>query len=92
MRIKMKMKIEFKELPNNSFTDYCFTEMGIASDVVKSIVVNDIPVGVVCLSDVTGERIYIERIDFLPAFLGNRFLRPVMDELEKFYGKRIYFR
>lgn len=86
------MKIEFKELPNNSFTDKSFTDMGIASDIVKSIVVNDIPVGVVLLSDVTGERIYIEWIEFLSIFQGNRLIRPVIDELEKLYGKTIYFR
>ena len=79
------MKIEFKELPNNSFT-----AMGISSDIIKSIVVNDIPVGIVYLSDVMDEGIYIEWIEFLTVFQGKHLLRPVMNELYKHYGK-LYF-
>ena len=41
------MKVEFKELPNNDFT-----YMGISTDIVKAIIVDDIPVGIVYLSDV----------------------------------------
>ena len=79
------MKIEFKELPNNSFTD-----MGISSDIVKSIVVNDIPVGIVYLSDVMDDGMYIEWIEFLSVFRGKHLLRSVMGELYKLYGK-LYF-
>ena len=54
------MKIEFKELPNNNLT-----YMGITSDIVKSIIIDDIPVGIVYLSDVMDEGLYMEYIEFL---------------------------
>ncbi len=79
------MKIEFNELPNNDFTD-----MGISSDIVKSIVVDNIPVGIVYLSDVMEEGIYIEWIEFLKVFQRKHLLRPVMNALFKEYGT-LYF-
>ena len=79
------MKIEFKELPNNSFTD-----MGISSDIVMSIIIDDIPVGIVYLSDVMDEGIFIEWLEILDAFHGKRLLRPIMKTLYSKYGK-LYF-
>ncbi len=79
------MKIGFYELPNNDFTD-----MGISSDIVKSIIIDDIPVGIVYLSDVMDDGIYIEWIEFLSVFHGKHILRPVMNALYKEYGT-LYF-
>ncbi len=79
------MKIEFKELPNNNFT-----YMGITSDIVKSIIVDGIPVGIVYLSDVIDEGIYMEYIEFLSVFTSKKLLRPVMKALFDEYGK-VYF-
>ena len=79
------MNIEFKELPNNSFT-----RMGISSDIVKSIIIDNITVGIVYLSDVMDEGIYIEWFEFLDAFQGKKLLRPVLNSLYAEYGK-LYF-
>ena len=79
------MTIKFNELPNNDFT-----YMGISSDIVKSIVINDIPVGIVYLSDVMDDGIYVEWIEFLKVFQLKHLLRPVMQALFKEYGT-LYF-
>nr|WP_297765858.1 hypothetical protein [uncultured Butyrivibrio sp.] len=79
------MKIELKELPNNDFT-----YMGISSDIVKSIIVDNIPVGIVYLSDVMDDGIYMEWIEFLEVFQRKHLLRPVMHALFEEYGA-LYF-
>lgn len=79
------VKVELKELPNNDFT-----YMGISSDIVRSIMVNGIPVGIVYLSDVMDDGIYIEWMEFLEVFRNKHLLRPVMKALFEEYGT-IYF-
>ncbi len=79
------MKIGFNELPNNDFT-----YMGISSDIVRSIVVDDVPVGIVYLSDVMDDGIYLEWIEFLEVFRNKHLLRPVMNALLEEYGT-LYF-
>ena len=76
------MKIDFKNLPNNEMT-----YMGITSDIVKSIYVDDIPVGVVYLSEMNAENsIYVEYIEFLSVFQCKHLLRPVLKALSSEYG------
>ncbi len=80
------MKIEFKELPNNDMT-----YMGITSDMVKSIIIDDIPVGIVYLSEGNEPNTaYIEWIEFLSVFRSKHLLRPVMDQLSKNFGVLIF--
>lgn len=80
------MKIEFKKLPNNDMT-----YMGITSDMVESIIIDDIPVGVVYLSEgsETGTA-YIEWIEFISVFRSKHFLKPVMEHLSQKYGVLIF--
>lgn len=79
------MKVEFNELPNNSFT-----YMGISSDIIMSVVIDNIPIGIVYLSDVMDEGIYIEWLEIFDAFHGKKLLRPIMVALYSKYGK-LYF-
>ncbi len=79
------MKVEFKDLPNNDFT-----YMGISADIVKAIIVDDIPVGIVYLSDVMDDGIYMEWLEFLSVFQSKHLLRPVMQALFNEYGT-VYF-
>ena len=79
------MNIKFVTLPNDDFT-----YMGITSDIVKSIIADDIPIGIVYLSDVMDEGIYMEYIEFLSVFTSKKLLRPVMKALYEEYGK-VYF-
>ena len=80
------MKVEFKELPNNNMT-----YMGLSCNMVKSIVIDEIPVGIVYLSELEKENsIYIEWIEFLNVFQHKHLLRPVMKKLSSEYGKLIF--
>lgn len=79
------MNVIFKELPNDNFT-----YMGLTADIVKSVIINDVPVGIVYLSKTTDERIYIEWIELLSVFRSKHLLRPIMYMLSKEYGT-LYF-
>ena len=76
------MKIEFKDLPNNDMT-----YMGITSDMVKSVIIDDVTVGIVYLTESSEPNtIYIEWLEFLSVFRSKHLLRPVMDQLTKDFG------
>ena len=80
------MKIEFKDLRNDRFT-----YMGISADMVKSIVADDVPVGIVYLSEGMDENTaYIEWIEFLDVFQSKHLLRPVMESLSGSFGKLVF--
>ena len=80
------MEITFSELPNNDLT-----YMGITSDMVKSIMIDNVPVGIVYLSEGYDENTsYIEWIEFLSVFQSKHLLRPVMKALYREYGKLFF--
>ncbi len=82
------MDIKFSSLPNNDFT-----YMGITADIVEAIAVDNIPVGIVYLSemDKPDEKcVYIEYIEFLSVFRGKHLLRPILAKLSEKYGN-LYF-
>ncbi len=80
------MIIEFKDLPNNDMT-----YMGITTDMVKSIICNDVPVGIVYLSEMNEvDTIYIEYIEFFSAIRGKHLLRLVMEALSMEFGTLVF--
>lgn len=75
------MNVLFKNLPNNELTN-----MGLSSDIVNSIICDDVPVGIVYLTE-NIDATYIEWIEFTSVFQSKHLLRPVMEKLYEIYGK-----
>ncbi len=86
----MRKKIEFREMPDNDMT-----YMGLISDKIVSVIVDDIPIGIAYLSEGISKgyernTAYIEWIEFLYAFRSKHMLKPVMDKLCAEYGELIF--
>ena len=82
-------EIRFKQIPEED-TERVL-EMGISYDRAYSIYANDIPIGIVYISDMATENsIYVEWLELLTVFRGKGFLRFIMTELSKMFGKLIF--
>jgi len=80
------MTVEFINLPVDDMT-----YMGITSDSVKSVVVDNIPVGVIYLSEgYEDNTIYVEYLELLTVYRGKHLLRPIFTKLSEEYGTLIF--
>lgn len=77
------------EIPESRHEMY---EMEPSSDYVYQINnENEIPIGLVFLSDMTDGNLYIDWLEILVAFHGRGYLRKIMEKLASLFHKEIHF-
>ncbi len=82
-------EIQFKQIPEEENRNVLY--MGINFDRVYSILANDVPIGIVYVSDMNSQNtIYIEWLELLSVFRSKGFLRRIMTELSNQFGKLVF--
>lgn len=87
--MKKNINVNLIEIPEDKHEMY---EMGISFDRVYRIDnENEIPIGIVYISDLTDGKIYIEWLEIMIAFQGKGYLRQVMYKLAELFKNEIQF-
>ena len=82
-------KIELIEIPEDMHDEY---EMGISFDRVYQIRnESKVTIGLIYLSDMVDENLYIEWLEILTPFRGRGYLRKILEKLAELFQKEIHF-
>lgn len=86
--MKNNMNVTLNKIPKDIHDMY---EMGILFDGVYQINDGNCPIGLIYISDMENENIYIEWLEILSVFRGKGYLREIMNKLSELFKKEIRF-